>query len=72
MGIPMGTQRPTHTHTHHGSVPTYVGMGMCVGWWVIPAGLPTTAITTTIYHDNTTTTMLTTAMITTVPTMMQP
>jgi len=69
MGIFMGTQRPTHIHTHHGSVPTYVGMGMCVGWWVFlfPMGLPTTATTTTIYHDNTiTTTMLTTAMITTV------
>ena len=59
VGIPMGTQRPTHTHTHHGSVPTHVGMGMCVGWWVFPMGLPATATTTTtIYHDNIKTTTM--------------
>ena len=70
VGIPMGIWRPTHTHTHHGSVPTHVGMGMCVGWWVFPMGLPTTATaTTTIYHgNNKTTTMLITTMMTTVPT----
>jgi len=30
-GIPVGITGPTHTHTHHGSVPMDVGMGTWVG-----------------------------------------
>ena len=31
MGIPMGVQEPTHTHTHCGYLPTAVGVGISVG-----------------------------------------